>query len=48
VDLNDILKRELQDLGVEAVVLQRSLSGKPKYRLLTDDELAPVLDSFKK
>ncbi|MFT5368646.1 MAG: proteasome alpha subunit [Candidatus Latescibacterota bacterium] len=48
VDLNDILKRELQDLDVEAVVLQRSLSGKPKYRLLTDDELAPVLDSFKK
>lgn len=46
VDIADVLKRELKDLDVEAVVLQRSLSGKPKYRLLTDDEVAPAVDPF--
>jgi proteasome alpha subunit len=47
VDINDILKSELQELDIEAAVLQRSLSGKPKYRLLTEDELAPVLDPLR-
>ncbi|MBT3603250.1 MAG: hypothetical protein HN521_09315 [Candidatus Latescibacteria bacterium] len=46
VDVNDILKRELQDLDVEAIVLQRSISSKIKYRLLADDEMASVLDAF--
>lgn len=47
VDTSEILKKELDVLDVEAVVLQRSLSGKTKYRTLTDEELAPVLDSFR-
>lgn len=45
VQTEDVLKRELQNLSVEAVVLQRSRSGKTKYRLVTADEIAPVLDS---
>lgn len=46
-DVNEILAQELQDLDVEAVVLQRSLSGKPKYRLLAEDEIASVRDALK-
>jgi len=46
VKIEDILKRELEDLDVEAVVLERALLRKPKYRLLTDDELGPALAPF--
>ncbi|MDA0711697.1 MAG: hypothetical protein O3B73_15975 [bacterium] len=46
VDLNKLLKEELQELDIEAIVLQRSLVGKPKFRKLTPEEVAPALQSI--
>jgi proteasome alpha subunit len=46
IKAEDVLKRELQNLDVEAVVLQRSCVGKPKYRPLTSDEIAPALSVY--
>ena len=47
VKVEDILKRELEDLDVEAVVLERALLRKPKYRLLIDDEIEPALAPYR-
>lgn len=47
VQAETVLKRELQHLDVEAVVLTRSLSGKSKYRPLRADEIAPALSAYR-
>jgi proteasome alpha subunit len=46
VDIESAIKDELGDLEVEAVVLERSQSGKNKYRNLDADEVAPALAPF--
>ena len=47
VDVEDVLETELQNLEVEAVVLERSLSGKNKYRSLDAEEIAVALARIK-
>lgn len=47
VDIESVLKDELQNLEVEAVVLGRSQLGKNKYRNLDADEIAPTLAPFR-
>ena len=46
VDVADVLKTELENLEVEAVVLGRSQLGKNKYRNLNAEEIAPALAQF--
>ena len=47
VDVDDVLKTELKNLEVEAVVLGRSRSEKNKYRNLDAEEIAAALARFK-
>ena len=47
VDVDEVLEAELKNLEVEAVVLERSLVGKNKYRNLDADEIAAALARFK-
>ena len=46
VNVDEAIKKELEDLEVEAVVLGRSLAGKNKYRSLDAEEIAPALKPF--
>ena len=47
VDVDEVLEAELKNLEVEAVVLERSLVKKNKYRNLDADEIAAALARFK-
>ena len=46
-DLSGTLRENLENLEVEAVVLDRSRADKSKFRQVTDEELKPVVDGLK-
>ena len=46
VDVAGVIKAALEDLEVEAVVLERSQLGKNKYRNVDAEEIAPALAPF--
>ncbi len=46
-DLDDLLRKELEDLEVEAAILQRSRSGKCKYRVLSGKEIEASIKAYR-
>ena len=45
-DLKGLLRAELEAFTVEGALLERSRPGKNKYRTLTRDEIAPVIEPY--
>ena len=45
-DLDEVLHKELEELEVEAAILQRSRSGKCKYSVLSDKEIEASIKAY--